>query len=225
MSRKKNNRNESFMLIGLSTFSRYLAKYLYERNFKVIAVDNDESRIEKVNSYVSKGIIGDAKDRTFLEKAGAKDVDAVIVSLGGKTDDSVMVVFQLNELGVENIYVKVMEEDHAHILKKIGATEAIFPEQESALRLAQRIDNPNVLDYIPLTEDYSIIDWTPEDEFIGKTLGELKLKNEYGVQVVSIEDGAKKVKLIPRASHVIKKGDILVVIGENKSLEKLKEGK
>jgi len=222
---KKKKRNESFMLIGLSTFSRYLARYLYERNFEVIAIDYDESKIEKVNGFVSKGIIGDAKDKTFLEKVGVKDVDAVIVSLGGKTDDSAMVVFHLNELGVENIFVKVIEEDHAQILKKIGASEAIFPEQESALRLAQRIDNPNVLDYIPLTEEYSIIDWTPEDKYIGKTLGELRLKSEYGVQVVSIEDRKEKVKLIPRANHVIKKGDVLVVIGQNAHLDKLKEGK
>lgn len=225
MSKVKKKRNESFLIIGLSTFSRYLAKYLFERNFEVIAVDIDEERLEKVNSYVSKGIIGDAKDPDFLVKIGVKDVDAVIVSLGSKTNDSVMVVFHLNELEVKNIYVKVIEEDHARVLEKIGATEIIFSERESALKLAQRIDNPNVLDYIPLTEEYSIIDWTPNDEFIGKTLGELRLKNDYGVQVVSIEDGDKKVKLIPRANHQIKKGDILVVIGENEKLEKLKESK
>ena len=152
MSKNKKQRNESFMLIGLSTFSRFLARYLYERNFEVIAVDNDEDRIEQVSPFVTKGIIGNAKDPDFLKKAGAKDVDAVIVSLGQKTDDSVMVVFQLNELGVENIYVKVIEQDHGKILEKIGATEIIFPEQESALRLAQRIDNPNVLDYIPYNQ-------------------------------------------------------------------------
>ncbi len=213
------------MLIGLSAFSRYLAKYLSERNFEVIAVDIDESRIEKVNSFVTKGIIGDAKDLEFLEKIGVKDVDAVIVSLGSKTNDSVMVVFYLHELEVKNIYVKVIDEDHGRVLEKIGATEIIFPEQESALRLAQRVDNPNVLDYIPLTEEYSIIDWTPGEDFIGKTLGQLKLKSEYGVQVVSIEDGNEKVKLIPRANHTIKKGDVLVVIGENENLEKLKESK
>ncbi len=213
------------MLIGLSTFSRYLARYLFERNFEVIAVDIDESRVEKVNKYVSKGIIGDAKDSELLEKIGVKDVDAVIVSMGSNSNDSIMVVFHLNELNVKNIYVKVVEEDQARVLEKIGASEVIFPEQESALRLAQRIDNPNVLDYIPLTEEYSIIDWTPDEEFIGKTLGQLKLKNEYGVQVVSIEDGKEKVKLIPRASHLIKKDDVLVVIGENEKLEKLKERK
>ncbi|XOV91619.1 MAG: potassium channel family protein [Bacteroidota bacterium] len=225
MKTDKNKRNESFMIIGLSTFSRYVARYLFERNFHVIAVDNDEARIEKVSSFVSKGIIGDAKDPEFLEKIGVKDVDAVIVSLGNKTNDSVMVVFHLNELKVKNIYVKVIEEDHARVLEKIGATEIIFPERESALRLAQRIDNPSVLDYIPLTDEYSIIDWTPNEKFIGKTLGELRLKNEYGVQVISIEDGHNKVKLIPRANHLIKEGDVLVVIGENENLEKLKEKK
>ncbi|RED92049.1 potassium channel family protein [Marinoscillum furvescens] len=218
-------RNESFMLIGMSTFSRFLARYLSERNFEVVAIDQSEDRIEKVKPFVTKGIIGDAKDASFLEKAGVKDVDAVIVSLGRKADDSLLIVYHLHELEVENIYVKVVAEDHAKILKKIGDCEIIFPEQESALRLAQRIDNPNILDYIPLTDSYSIIDWTPNEEFIGKTLGELNLKSEFGVQVISIEDAQKKVKLIPKASHYIKQGDVLVVIGENEHLEKLKEQK
>ena len=221
MDNKK--RIESFMLIGLSTFSRFLAKYLHERNFEVIAIDQDESRVERIKSYVTKGIIGDAKDKDFLKKAGVQDVDSVVVSLGQKSDDSLLVVFHLNELEAKNIHVKVIEEDHAKILHKLGECEIIFPEQESALRLAQRIDNPNVLDYIPLTEDYSIIDWTPDEKFIGKTLGELDLRKAYGVQVVSIEDGQDKVKLIPKANHKIKKGDVLVVIGENENLEKLKE--
>ncbi|MEQ8472408.1 MAG: TrkA family potassium uptake protein [Marinoscillum sp.] len=222
---KTKKRMESFMLIGMSTFARFLAKYLYERNFEVIAVDMDETRIEKVKAYVTKGIIGDAKDEGFLRKAGVMDVDATIVSLGRKSDDSLMIVYHLNEMGIENIHVKVVEDDHAKILKKIGPCEIIFPEQESALRLAQRIDNPNVLDFIPLTEEYSIIDWTPDEEFLGKSLGELNLKNEFGVQVISIERPHKEVKLIPKANHVIEKGDVLVVIGENHNLEKLKENK
>lgn len=221
---KTKKKMQSFMLIGMSTFARFLAKYLYERNFEVIAVDQNELRIEKVKAYVTKGIIGDAKDEDFLRKAGVTDVDAIIVSLGRKTDDSLMIVYHLTQLKIENIYVKVVEEDHAKIIQKIADCEIIFPEQESALRLAQRIDNPNVLDFIPLTEDYSIIDWTPNEEFLGKSLGELNLKKEYGVQVISIERKHKEVKLIPKANHLIEQGDVLVVIGENNSLEKLKEG-
>lgn len=222
---KTKKRMQSFMLIGMSTFSRFLAKYLYERNFDVIVVDQDEARIEKVKSYVTKGIVGDAKDEGFLRKAGIMDVDAVVVSLGRKADDSLLIIYHLHELEIENIFVKVIEEDHAKIIKKIGDCEIIFPEQESALRLAQRIDNPNVLDFIPLTDQYAIIDWTPDEDFIGKSLGELHLKREYGVQVVSIEQKHKEVKLIPKSNHVIEEGDVLVVIGENQNLEKLKESK
>lgn len=213
------------MLIGLSTFSIYLAKYLYERNLKVIAVDKDEGRIEKVKKYVVKGVIGDAKDLPFLRKAGAKEVDAAIVSVGETADDSILIVFNLQELGVKNIHVKVQDEAHAKILTKIGNCEVIFPEQDSAVRLAQRIDNPNVLDYVPLSEKYSIIDWTPDDAYIGKTIGDLDLKKEFNVQIISIEDAKEETKFIPRSNHTIKKGDVLVVMGENDDLNKLKENR
>lgn len=213
------------MLIGLSTFSQFLARYLYKRNFKVIAVDKDEGRIEKVKKYVVKGVIGNATDLPFLRKAGAQEVDAAIVSLGGTADDTILVVFNLQELEVTNIHVKVADEAHAKILNKIGKCEVIFPEQDSAVRLAQRIDNPNVLDYVPLSDSYSIIDWTPDEHYLGKTIGELHLKKEFNVQIISVEDSKKKVKFIPRSSHTIKKGDILVVMGENDDLSKLKERK
>lgn len=221
----KKKKIESFMLIGLSTFSTFLARYLYERNFKVIAVDKDEGKIEKVKRYVVKGVIGDATDLPFLRKAGVREVDAVIVSVGATADDSILIVFNLQELEITNIHVKVHDEAHAKILTKIGNCEVIFPEHDSALRLAQRIDNPNVLDYVPLSDKYSIIDWTPDDAYVGQTIGDLNLKNEFNVQIISIEDAQKQAKFIPRSNHTIKKGDVLVVMGENKNLDKLKEKK
>ncbi len=215
---------KSFVIVGLSSFGKYLAQFLSERNFDVIAIDADEDRVEEVKPYVTKGIIGNAKDKETLEKIGVKEADGVIVSLGEKVDDSLLVIFHLKELKVEHIYVKVLTEDHAKIVNLIETSEIIFPERESAFKLAQRIDNPNILDYIPLSEGYSIIDWAPSQSFVGKTLGELDLKNKYGTQVVSIEETVpERVKMVPRANHVIKDSDVLVVIGKNENLEQLKK--
>lgn len=211
------------MLIGMSTFSQFLAKYLYDRNFEVIAVDSDEGRIEAIKPYVTKGIVGDAKDDIFLRKAGVQDVDSIIISLGRKADDSLLVVYHLLELKVKNLYVKVISEDHAKILKRIGECKVIFPERESALKLAQSIDNPNVLDYIPLAEGYSIINWSPSEEFVGQSLADSRIKTEFGVQVISIRDKYRRMKLIPDANYIIAEGDLLVVLGQNENLEKLKD--
>lgn len=214
---------KTFVIIGLSTFGYYMAQFLSKRNFHVIVIDADEGRVEKTKSYVRKGIIADATDKEMLNKVGLKETDAVIVSLGDSIDASLLVVLYLKEMGIENIYVKVLTEEHAKILNIIGASEIIFPERDSAFKLAQRVDNPDVLDYIPLTEGYSIIDLAPPASFLGKTLGELDLRNKYGVQVIIIKEFVpERVTLIPRANYLIKDSDLLVVMGKDEDLEGLK---
>lgn len=214
---------KSYVIIGLSSFGRYLAQFLTERNFYVIVIDSDESRVQEAKPFVAKGLVGDIKDIETLEKLGVKKADGVIVSLGEKVDDSMLLIYYLKQLDVENIYVKVLSDEHAKIVELLGAVELIFPERESAFRLAQRIDNPNIIDYIPLSEGYSIVDWIPSESVIGKSIGDLNLKNKYGIQVISVEETIPdRMKLIPRSNHIIKKSDVLIVVGRNEDLERLK---
>lgn len=215
---------KSFVIIGLSSFGKYLAEYLYKRNFEVIAIDSSEENVEEVKEFLVNGIVGNAKDKNTLLKIGVKEADGVIVSLGEKVDDSLLVIFHLKKIGVQNLYVKVHTEDHARIVNLIETSEIIFPERESAFKLAQRIGNPNILDYVPLSEGYSIIDWAPTKSFIGKSLAEVDLRNKYNIQVVSVEETVpERTKFIPRADHVIKDSDILVLIGTNEDLEALQK--
>lgn len=211
------------MIIGLSTFGQYMAQYLAERKFNIVAIDADEQRVERVKPYVKKGIIADATDKETLKKLGLKDADAVIVSLGESIDASLLTVLYLRELGCKEIHVKVLTEEHAKILNLIGVSEIIFPERDSAYKIAQRIDNPNILDYVPVIEGYSIVDLAPPASFTGKTLGELDLRNKYGVQVIIIKEIIpENVVVIPTASHVIKDSDLLVVMGKNEDLDRVK---
>ncbi|NIR52948.1 TrkA family potassium uptake protein [candidate division KSB1 bacterium] len=214
---------KNFVIIGLSTFGYYMAQFLSERNFDVIAIDSDEGRVEAVKPYVTKGIIADARDMETLKKLGVTETDAVIVSLGESIDASLLVVLHLKELGIEEIFVKVLTEDHAKIVNIIGASEIVFPERDSAFKLAQRIDNPNILEYVPLTEGYSVIDLAPPESFTGKTLRELDLRNEYEVQVIIIKEMVPERVIIPTANHVVKDSDLLVVMGKNEDLERLKK--
>lgn len=211
------------MIIGLSTFGQYMAQYLAERKFNIVAIDADEQRVERVKPYVKKGIIADATDKETLKKLGLQDADAVIVSLGESIDASLLAVLYLRELGCKEIHVKVLTEEHAKILNLIGVSEIIFPERDSAYKIAQRIDNPNILDYVPVIEGYSIVDLAPPASFTGKTLGELDLRNKYGVQVIIIKEIIpENVVVIPTASHVIKDSDLLVVMGKNEDLDRVK---
>lgn len=215
---------KSFAVIGLSTFGYYMAQFLAEREMEVVVVDSDEKRVEQIKGVVTKGIIADAVDREVLKSLGLADMDAAIVSLGEDIDASLLVALYLKELGLKEIFVKVMTEDHATILTMMGDFEIIFPERDSAYRLAQRIDNPDILDYVPLTEGYSIIDLAPPGDFIGKNLGELDLRNKHGIQVVIIKEKFPKEKIhVPRADYVIKESDVLVVMGKNEDLEEIRK--
>jgi trk system potassium uptake protein TrkA len=215
---------KTFAIVGLSTFGHYMAQFLSERNFDVMVIDSDEKRVNQVKPFVNKGLIADATDKDTLKNLGLGEVDAVIVSLGERIDASLLVVLYLKEIGAKEIFVKVLTEDHAKIVNIIGASNIIFPERDSAYNLAQRIDNPDILDYVPLTEGYSIVDLAPPASFTGKSLGELDLRNKFGVQVIIIKEIIpENVILIPTANHVIKESDILVIMGKNEDLDRLQK--
>lgn len=212
----------TFAVIGLSAFGYYVTKYLAERGFKVLAVDADESKIEKISNLAFKAVVADARDKNVLENLGITDFDVVIVSLGDKIDASVLVTLYLKELGVKEIITKATTEDHGKILDRIGASTVIFPEREVAYRLAKSLENINILDAIPLGPGITILEFAPPNSFLGKTLRELDVRNRYGIQIVVIKELVpENLVIVPNPDHRVKDSDILIGIGRDKDFEKL----
>lgn len=211
-----------FAIIGLSSFGFYLSKYLSEKRFYVMAIDYDETTIEKIEPFVNKAVIADARDKDTLENLNISDFEVVIVSLGGHIDSSILVTLYLKELSVKEIIVKAVTEDHGKILDRIGATTVIFPEKDMAFRVARRISSSNILDAIPLTSGLSILELGPPSEFLGKTIGELNIRQKYGIQIVVIKEVIpENLIIIPTPDHIIKDSDILICLGEDESFQKL----
>ena len=211
-----------FAIIGLSTFGFYLTKDLAQRGFKVMAIDTNESRVEKVKHFAFKAVVTDARNKETLENLGITDYDVVIVSLGDQIDSSIMVTLYLKELGVKEIIAKASTEDHGKILDRIGATTVIFPERDIAFRLARSLENINVLDAIPLSPGVSILEFGPPNTFLGKTLRELDISNQFGIQIIMIKELVpENLVIIPRADHKIKDSDILVGVGKDHDFQKL----
>jgi trk system potassium uptake protein TrkA len=124
---------------------------------------------------------------------------------------------------VKNIIVKAPNEDHKHVLEKVGATEVVIPERAMADKVAKGIISPNVLDYIPLSDDYTISEIVPPASFLGKTIGELHLRTKYHVEVIAVREMLPdRVRMVPRADFVIKDSDVLVVIGKEEDIKKIK---
>jgi len=211
-----------FAVIGLGSFGSNIAKTLYEKGNEVLAVDEDKEKIDEVKNFVSHAVHMDAADKENLQALGIKDMDVVIVSLGPEMEASILTVLYLNEMGTKRIVAKALTDDHAKILESVGATEIIYPEKDMAIKTALKLCCPNVLEYLPLISGFGIQEIAPPEKFIGKNLRELDLRNKYGIQVIAIKELIpEKTTFVPKADFVLKDSDILVILGEDKQLEKI----
>lgn len=215
---------KSFAVIGLSSFGYYVAQTLTANGHMVMAIDKSKERIDSVKSFVDRAIIVDATDKETLSSLGVADYDGVFVSLGDQMDASILVTLYLKELKVSNIIAKALTEDHEKILNIIGAHRIVFPERDEAGRIAKTVENHYLLDVIDLGDDTSIIETSPPEEFVGHTLDELDLRNRYNVLVLVVKDLIPEEEVvIPTAEHVIKDSSVLLLLGKNQDLEKIKK--
>ncbi len=212
-----------FVVIGLGNFGFYLARSLFEEGKDVIGVDRDKERVQRLREFCSYAVVGDATDKSVLESIGIEREHLVVVSLGGNISASVLVTLYLKDLKVENIYVKIISEDHGRALERIGATEVIFPERDLARKLAKTLLSPNLIDYIPLTEEYNIFEIAPPKEFIGKTLGEIRLRRKYNINILAVRGVVpEKITMNPDGTFMIKDSDILLALGKPDDIEKIR---
>ncbi len=217
---------KSFAIIGLSTFGYFLAKYLATDGHTIMVIDKDEEKIDRIKSFVDKAIIADATDKATLKGIGLAEMDAIIVSLGDKIDASILVTLYLHELKVTKIIAKALTEDHGKILEIIGANRIVFPERDEAYRLSRTMESDYILDNITLGDGMSIIEVIPPAFMVGKSLGELDLRNKYDISVLVIKEVVPdNVVMIPKAKHVIKDSDVLIILGNDKDLAKIKKMK
>jgi trk system potassium uptake protein TrkA len=211
------------VVIGLGIFGFNITKDLYENGFEVIAIDKNKEIIQKIRDFSTKAVLADGTDKEVIDSIGIQPDDVVIVSFGEDLAASTLITLHLKELKVKKILVKAPNEDHKHVLEKVGATEVIIPEREMADKVAKSLISPNVLDYIPLSEDYTISEIVPPTSFMGKTIGELHLRSRYHIEVIAVREMLpERLTMVPRAEFVMKDSDVLIVIGKEKDIQKIK---
>jgi trk system potassium uptake protein TrkA len=165
----------------------------------------------------------DATDKEALKSLGLENMEGVIVSTGTKISTSILVCLYLQEIGVKKILAKALDDDHGKILKRMGASEIIHPERDMAFRVARGLSRPNMLDFIPLAEDFDLVQVAPPKEFIGKSLRDLNLRAKYNVHIIAINELVpENFTLVPPASFVIKDSDILIMLGKSEDIRRIK---
>jgi trk system potassium uptake protein TrkA len=212
-----------FVVIGLGNFGYNVAVTLFEGGHQFLAIDANSKKIEQIKDRVTQAVVANVKEKEALSEFVNNDIEAAIVSLGNKIEASILTTLHLRDLGIKKIIVKAINDDHGQILKLIGAMEVIYPEKEEAVRLAKRLISPNLIEQIPLASEYSIMEMAAPDNFIGKSLKEIQLRSKYKVEVIAIKDVLQDtLQLIPGADVKIKPDNVLIVIGKEPDINRLK---
>ncbi len=214
---------KEYAVIGLGNFGFNIAKKLAEKGNKVLAIDINPAKVDEIKDIVDDAVIGDVKNKAFLKEFIDNKIDGVVISIGSNMVDSILAVHHLKALKVNNIIVKAQNEVHAELLKVIGVQEIIFPEKDIAELIAHKLTEPNLLDYIPLSSDFSIVEVACPDNFSGKTLKELKIRSKYDVLVIAVKDILNDTfTLLPDSIFKFRPDTILTLLGRKDNLDKFK---
>jgi trk system potassium uptake protein TrkA len=226
---------KQFAVIGLGTFGSNVAKELVKRNMQVLAIDNDTEIVNKISSYVTQALVADATDEKAMEDAGVADCDTAIVSIGENVETSILATLIVKELGVKNVIVKCTSQWHSKVAVKIGADKVVYPEFEMAKKLAENIVSPNILEQIELSKNYNLIELVAPKIFWGTTIKNSGIRNNYSINVIAIrrsvpvidDDGQTDIKeevnMVPGPDDEIMQNDVLVVVGSEEALSKIKK--
>lgn len=209
--------SEQFVIIGCGRFGSAVANELTRLGKEVMVVDIDEDVIQTMSNIVTYAVQADATDENTIKSLGIGNFDIAIVTIGANIQGSMLATLLVKETGVTKVISKAQSKVHAQILYKIGADRVIFPEREMGIRLAKNLVSRNVLEFIELAEEYSVIEILALEDWVGQTLQELDMRRQYGVNVVAVKNG-EKVNITVLGSYEIKENDILIVIGENEDL-------
>lgn len=213
-----------FAVIGLGKFGFHVAKELFNDGNEVIAIDKSPELVQNIDPFCTEAVVLDASDKDKLRALGLDEVDAVVVSIGSDVSSSVLLTLHLQELGVKKVLAKAVNEDHAKVLRKVGATEVIHPEMAMALKVAQGLSRPNILDFIPLSEDYQLVQIAPPSKFMGKSLKQLDLRAKYNINVIAVKEIIPdNTVVVPSADFVIKDSDILIILGKTSDIRNMKD--
>lgn len=208
---------KTYVVVGLGRFGSAAAIRLCELGNEVLAIDNDPDLVQQVAPHVTQAVVGDAQDAGVLRALGIRDFDCAIVAIGGNLSASILTTLNFKELGVPMVICKAHDDNHRKILEKLGADRVVVPEREFANKLAQGLSSANVLEYIELSSDYGISEFSVPASWVGKNLKELNIRAKYGVNIIAIRQG-DSVQVAPGADYALQATDIIVALGEYKAL-------
>jgi trk system potassium uptake protein TrkA len=210
---------QRFVVVGLGNFGASVAEALHAAGHDVLAVDTEEETVDRIAPLVTRAVVADGRDVKALERIGAKEADAAIVSTGDDITASILSAMALRDLAVANLYVKVVSVEHARVMEKLGVTDTVFPERDSGQRLATRIASRAILNYVRLGAGFGVQEMAVPESWIGRTLRELQLPKRFRVSVIALHDVLTDQMIpVPDPDAPLKDSDALLLSGAEADL-------
>lgn len=210
---------KDFAVIGLGTFGGSICKELAKMGMDVLAIDKDEDIVEDYSNIVTQAVVADAKDEQVLRDLGIRNFDHVIVAIGNDIQSSILITIMLKELGVKRVTAKALTDLHSKVLRKIGADHVVHPERDMGRRIAHNLISSSVLDYLALSDKYSIVEMQVSEPLVGRSLIELNIRARYGINIVAIKRN-DDIIIKNAAEEVLQWGDILIAIGSDEDINR-----
>lgn len=213
---------KQYAVFGLGNFGKHLALGLENLGCEVIVVDNSMEKIQEIADKVSYAMCANIEDPEVIKSLGARNLDGAVIAISENFGTSIMATIMAKEIGIPYVLAKAQSSLHATVLKKVGADAVVHPEKEMGRSIARTMVSGNFADWIELSPDYSLVEIEIPDEWIGKRLVDLQIREKYGINVVgTIENGVVDVTINPQ--RPFNKNLIVILIGSNEALQKLKK--
>lgn len=211
-----------YAVFGLGNFGKSVALSLERLGCEVLVVDKSMEKIQKISDEVSYAMRADIEEAEVMETIGARNLDGAVVALSENLEASIVATIMAKETGIPYVIAKAQTELQGRILKKVGADVIVYPEKEMGIRIARGIVATNFAEWIDLSPEYSLVEWKIPAKWAGKTLLELRIRERKGINVVGIiQDGNVNLSFEP--TEPLPEDGIIILIGSNKVLQKLKE--
>lgn len=213
-----------FLIIGLGQLGRNLVATLYNANIDLFVVERDHEKLEEVYSMATQAICADASKLEVLKQIEVKAFDGAIITLEHEIEASVKIIMYLKEMGMPFIMAKATTEFEGRIFMKVGADKVICPDQEVGIRVGKEIAFGNYFDSLEISQNYSISDILVPADWIGKSIVDLNVRQKFGLTIIGIRRD-EDLMVNPNLEENFREGDVLVILGENNDIQKLRDGK
>lgn len=214
--------HKEFVVIGLGRFGGSIVRELIDQGADVMAIDIATERVDEFATIATQAVVADTTDEAVLKSLGIRNFEHVIVAIGDDIQSSILTTLMLKEIGVKKITVKAQNDYHEKVLRKIGADQVVHPERDMGIRIANNILSNNVLDYLELSDEHSIMEIKVNEKIAQKSLVDLDIRARYGINIVAIKRG-NSINVSPPADEKMQLNDVLIIIGADVDINRFEK--